>query len=86
MAWGKYGFLEEDFTIFLMDEGNLVGTPTSAPAVLVLLGTIPVLLCLLALSWGTFTQPSIEFIRINVMLKASRRGTRIRGVKGSIQH
>jgi|LakMenE18May11ns_1017448.scaffolds.fasta_scaffold8405368_1 hypothetical protein len=75
MAWGKHGFLEEDFTIFLMDEGNLVGTTTSAPAVLVLLGTIPVLLRLLALSWRAFTQPSIELIRINVMLKASRRGT-----------
>ncbi len=86
MAWGKYGFLEEDFVIFLMNECNLVGTPTSAPAVLILLGTIPVLLHLLALSGGAFTQPSIEFIRINVILKASRRGTRIRGVKGSIQH
>jgi hypothetical protein len=75
MAWGKQCFLEENFTIFLMDEGNLVGTPTNASAVLVLSSTIPVLLHLLALSWGAFTQLSIEFIHINAMLKASRRGT-----------
>ena len=52
MAWGKHGFLEEDFIIFLMNECNLVGTPTTAPAVLVLPSTIVVLLRLLALSWG----------------------------------
>jgi hypothetical protein len=80
MAWEKQCFLEKDFIIFLMNECNLVGTPTNAPVVLILSSTIPVLLRLLALSWGAFTQPSIEFICINVMLKASRRGTR------SIQH
>jgi hypothetical protein len=48
MAWGKQCFLEKDFTIFLMDEGNLVGTPTTAPAVLVLSSTIVIPLHLLA--------------------------------------
>jgi hypothetical protein len=69
MAWGKQCFLEEDITVFLMYEGNPVQTPTSALAVLVLSSTIPILLHLLALGWETFTQPSIDFIRINTMLK-----------------